>query len=209
MCNVFIYVVAVVFIQHGLNDKCVPWQYGMVVKLQRLGREWKNNLPFNIYAKHLDFITTDLICDNANGHWKSTCFLNLNSKPNQRLGDEYMIKVEIIVAEMLYDRGASNKMIEKLGSICIHRRSSTIRYIRDKGEQNGLEVDKEMCDSLLRAHESSKKNGTTMAIELANLSKNAPKSVSVSSSSVDDHSALAKRSKSKAKSVGNGDKQEL
>ena len=158
----------------------------MKCKLQRLGREWKGILPFNIYAPHLIFETVELWCDQRNGHWKSNCFLNLNSKPKQRKGDQYMILVSIIVAELIYVSGASNDMILKLDEHCIHRPSSIGRYIRDKGEQNGLQVDKKRCNEILDAYEISKKNGTSIDSVLNNLNTNVAKSVSVSSSSVDD-----------------------
>ena len=159
----------------------------MKCKLQRLGREWKGILPFNIYAPHLIFETVDLWCDQRNGHWKSNCFLNLNSKPKQRKGDQYMILVSIIVAELIYVSGASNDMIGDLDEHCIHRPTSINRYLRDKGEQNGLQVDKKRCNEILDACDIAKKNGTSVESELGNLNTKVAKSVSVSSSSVDDN----------------------
>ena len=182
----FVVFIAVVFIKHGLNDKPIPWQYGMKCKLQRLGREWKGILPFNIYAPHLMFETVELWCDQTNGHWKSNCFLNLNSKPKQRKGDEYMILVSIVAAELIYFAGASNDMILKLDEHCIHRPTSINRYLRDKGEQNGLEVDKKRCNEILDACDIAKKSGTSVENALRNLNQKVAKSVSVSSSSVDD-----------------------
>ena len=177
------------FIKHGLNDTRVPWQPRLKCKLQRLNREWKGILPFNIYAPQLTFETTELWCDQADGHWKSDCFVNLNFKPRQRRGDEYMIKVSVIAAELLYISGASNEFIIKLDEHCIHRPSSINRFARDKGEENGLEVDKKRCNEILQAYEISKKNGTSIIVELQNLNKNVAKSVSVSASSVSDGAA--------------------
>lgn len=158
----------------------------MKCKLQRLNREWKGILPFNIYASHLMFETAELWCDQSDGHWKSNCFLNLNSNPKQRKGDEYMILVTIIAAELICISAPSNEMILKYDEYCIHRPSSIARYLRDRGEKNGLEVDKERCNEILQAYENAKKNGTSIGSEINNLNINVGKSVSVSSSSVDD-----------------------
>ena len=74
--------IALVFIKHGLNDTAIPWQYGMKCKLQRLNREWKGNLAFNIYASQLIFETTDLLVDQKNGHPQSS-----HEYPPPRLGE--------------------------------------------------------------------------------------------------------------------------
>ena len=203
MCDVDKYFIAVVFIKRGLNDTPVPWQYGMQVKLQRLGREWKGKLPFNIYAPKLIFTTTELLVDHGNGHWKSMCWLNLNTKPNQRRGDEYMIQVEIIGGELLYYKGASNKMITKLDFFDVHRPKSIMRYLFENGDEMGLEVDKEFCQNFLKAYDIAQKNGTKVEDEMEKIDNlNLGKSVSVSSSSVDDHdqNVNIKMNKSKNKS---------
>jgi len=122
----------------------------MILKFQRLNREWKGNLAFNIYAPQLEFVTTAITCDQSTGHWMLTCWLNLNTKKNQRSGDEYMIQVQIIGAELMYHKGASNKMISKLDSFHIHRPKSIVRFLDEKGEEMGLEVDKDFCRKFLK-----------------------------------------------------------
>lgn len=161
--------IAVVFIQHGLNDTYVPWQYGQVVQLQQLGRQWKSYLPFNIYNPKLFMITKDLFIDQDNGHWISSCILDLNQESQNKHTEPYNIMVDVIVAELKYIKGASSTMLQKIDKAYLHRPSSIVRHLQKRGIEGDTYIDVQWCESFLKAWDISKDKGSSVYVELENI----------------------------------------
>ena len=149
--------VAVLWIQHKLNTNYIPWRPNQVVHIERRGRQWKGNLPFDIYDDSCHFVTRDLYDDQNNGWWKFGGWIDLNR--DHLIGKTpYAVLVEASVCDCKMIEDAPETLIKSLKAPAFHRPSSTTRYLIERYEKGDERVDVDFCNRWLSEYKKSKKS---------------------------------------------------
>ena len=146
---------------HTLNTNYVPWRYGQVLHIERLGREWKGTYPFDIYDSKITVQSKDLYCDESNGHWKIGGIIDLNS--DRLMGREpYPLLIETNVLECRLVKNTPTQNVNSIKAPVLHRPSSVVRYLIERAKAGDKRIDVKFCNEWLKLYYQAKKHGTSV-----------------------------------------------
>lgn len=137
---------------HGLNTTYVPCKYGQIVRIERLGRDWKGKYPFNIYDRN--FRHRDKYTNQDDGRWKSQISLDLDPERKvTKTSYGYYIEVTSDQLKLIKDAPADVSKIPPCPDV--HRPSSTVRELV-KLAKFDKSIDLEWCNNWLKIYEANK-----------------------------------------------------
>lgn len=144
--------IAWTFLLHGLNTTYVPCKYGQIVRIERLGRDWKGKFPFDIYDR--DFHYREPYTNQDDGRWKSQISLELD--PERKVSSKsYGYYVEVTSDQLKLIKDAPADVSKIPAAPDVHRPSSVIRQLIKIGKYDSS-IDVDWCENWLKIYEANK-----------------------------------------------------